>query len=87
MVDNFSQVKINYKQIQNCPICESFEGVYSDWEDRIGNYHFIACYGCGLQGPSNLNRNMQKAADGSIVKWNLLALLVKITEFKLDENV
>lgn len=81
MVDSY---EVDYKHIQNCPICESFEWIYSDWEDRIGNYHFITCCRCGLQGPSNLDRDMQKAVDGSIVKWNLLTLLVKITEFKLD---
>ena len=77
-------VNIDSSKLQDCPICGDFDGVYSDFEDRIGNYHFIACYHCGLQAPSHLNRDMQKAADGSVVKWNLFTLFVRITELKLD---
>ena len=79
-----SEVIYGFKQIQDCPICESFDGVYTEWEDRIGNYHFIACYHCGLQAPSCLDRDMQKAADGSVIKWNLFTLFVRITGFKFD---
>jgi len=70
---------VNFTSIAKCPFCNDDDGIYYDFEDRIGNYHFVGCLHCNVNGPSNLNRDMQIAADGSIVKWNLWTLVFRLT--------
>ena len=80
-----NDITIDPAAIQNCPFCDDFDGIFTDWEDRIGNYHFVGCYGCCVSAPSCLDKDMQKAVDGSIVKWNFWGLLVKISGIKLED--
>jgi len=78
---------VNTSNMQNCPFCDDFDSVYTDWEDRIGNYHYVECYGCDIRSPSSLNRDSNKAKADSIIRWNLWTLLVRMSGVKHEDVI